>query len=88
MIVLVKRLLSPGLLLDEAAHLVGIAGDDHDDAVAIVLHEFQQRVDRFLAEVVTRAAGARRQRIGFVDEQDAVERLAAFVEGLGAVCPT
>ena len=60
-----------------------VAGDDHDDAVAIVLHEFQQRVDGFLAEVVTAAAcRRRRQAVGLVDEQHAVERLAASLERL------
>ena len=75
------------IAVDEAAHLVAVAGDDHDDAVAIVLHEFQQRVDRFLAEVGTAAAGRGGEAIGLVDEQDAVERLAAFVERLGRGLP-
>ena len=70
------------IAVDEAAHFVAVARDDDDDAVAIVLHEFQQGVDRFLAEVLTAAFAAGAQAVGLVDEQDAVERLAAFVERL------
>ena len=75
-----------GIAVDEAAHFVAIAGDDHDDAVAIVFHELQQRIDRFLAEIVT-VAVPRGEAVGLVDEQDAVERLAAFVQCLGGGLP-
>ncbi|WP_274533745.1 hypothetical protein [Methylobacterium sp. Leaf106] len=37
--------------VDEPAHVVGVAGHDDDDPVAVVLHELQQGVDRLLAEI-------------------------------------
>ena len=87
--VLVKRLASPGFEDDEGLHLVGISGDDDDDAVAVVLHEFEQRVDRLAAEIPAGAAGSAGQRIGLVDEQNPIERGFAHVERLAcAVCPT
>ena len=42
-----------------------------------------KRIDRLAAEVGT-GTGGRGERIGFVDEQDAVERLLALVERLGS----
>ena len=70
-----------GIALDKSPHIVGVPCGDDDDAIPVVLHEFQQRVDGFLAEIVTPAGTAvGRQRIGFIDEQDAIERLATFVE--------
>ena len=68
--------------VDEAPHLVGVTGDDHHDAVAVVLHEFQQRVDRLPAEIPARSRRAR-QRIGLVDEENSIERLVAFLQHLG-----
>ena len=37
--------------VDEPTHVVGVAGHDHDDPVAVVLHELQQGIDRLLAEI-------------------------------------
>ena len=75
-----------GIGVDEAAHFVGIAGDDHHDAVAVVLHEFQQRVDRFPAEISARS-GRARKRIGFVDEENAIQRLVALLQHFGRGLP-
>jgi hypothetical protein len=54
-------------------HQTRIAGDDHDEAVAVVLHPLQQDLDRLGAEVHAPLA-LRRERVRLVDEQDAVER--------------
>ena len=51
--------LQPGVRLEEAAHQRGIAGDDHDEPVAVILHPLEQRLDRLGAEV---AASRRRAR--------------------------
>src|SRR6201986_2872148 len=55
--------------INEAAHLVAVTRNDHDDAVAVVFHEFEQRIDRLLAEVAADGAGAG-EGIGLVDEED------------------
>ena len=44
-----------GVGVQEVEHLVGVAGDDDGDLVAVVLHQLDQRVDRLLAEVGTAA---------------------------------
>src|SRR6266511_4398238 len=59
--------------LEKAAHQRRIAGDDHDEAVAMVLHPLQQRLDRLRAEVLP-ARVAARERVRLVDEEHAVER--------------
>jgi hypothetical protein len=48
--------------------------------VAVVLHALQERLDRLRAEV--EAVGLRREGIGLVDEEDAVERPADRAVGL------
>src|ERR1700724_3766722 len=69
-----------GIAPDEALHLIRVTRDNDDDAVAIVLHEFEQGINGLLAEIITRSG----KRIRFIDEQDAVERFPAFVERLGS----
>src|SRR6266511_2188464 len=59
--------------LEEAAHQRRIAGDDHDEAVAMILHALQQRLDRLRAEVLPSGVAAR-ERVRLVDEEHAVER--------------
>ncbi|MDQ0773877.1 hypothetical protein QF026_002343 [Streptomyces aurantiacus] len=54
---------------EEALHLVGVAGHDDDHLVTVVLHQLQQRVHRFLAEVG--ALAARGEGVRLVDEQHA-----------------
>jgi hypothetical protein len=41
----------PGLLLEEGVHPVLVAGQDHDEVVALVLHHLQQDLDRLLPVV-------------------------------------
>ena len=53
-------------------HLVGVAGDDDRQVVAVVLHQLDQLGDGLGPEV---AAALGRQRVGLVDEQHAAERL-------------
>ena len=60
---------------DETPHFIGVSGGDHHDAVAVVFHELDQRRDGLMAEILAFA----RKRVGFVDEEDAVERLLALV---------
>ena len=70
----------PGIRLEEPPHQARVAGDDHDEAVAVVLHPLQQRLDRLVAEVEPVAVA--RERIGLVDEEHAVERLPDDAVGL------
>ena len=60
--------------LEEAPHQPRVAGDDHDEPVAVVLHPLEQRLDRLVAEVEPLALA--RERVRLVDEEDAVDRLA------------
>ena len=62
------------------AHLIWITGNDHNDALAIVFHEFQKRIDCLTAEVPT-GASLGDKCIGFVDKQNSVKSVLAFVEG-------
>ena len=57
---------------DEHGHLVRIAGGDHGEVVAVVLHELDDGVDRLATEVLLAAAG---ECVRLVDQQGAAERL-------------
>src|SRR6476620_11569275 len=61
-------------------HQPGIAGHDHDEAVPVVLHSLEQRLDRLRPEVL--ALVSRRERVRLVDEEDAVERAPDHPVGL------
>src|SRR3954465_15220884 len=61
-------------------HQPGIAGHDHDEAVTVVLHSLEQRLDRLRSEVL--AFVSRRERIRLVDEEDTVERAPDYPVGL------
>jgi len=76
----------PRIGVDEAAHFVGVARDDHHDPVAMVFHELQERLDRFPAEIGART-GRAGQRVGLVDEKNASSASLHFCSILGAVCP-
>ena len=58
-----------------------VAGEDHHQVVALVLHHLQQDLDRLLA-VVAFVLGAV-QVVGLVDEQHAAHRLLEHLVGLG-----
>lgn len=62
---------------EEPLHLVGVAGDDDDHRVPVVLHQLHQCVDRLPAEVPAGVLG--RQGVRLVDEQHPAARP---VEGL------
>ena len=49
----------PGVRLEEPPHQPRVAGDDHDEPVAVVLHPLEQRLDRLVAEVEPLARRAR-----------------------------
>jgi hypothetical protein len=53
--------------------------------VAVVLHPLEQRLDRLRPEIVVRRLG--RERVGLVDEEDAVERPPDHPLGLERRCP-
>ncbi len=65
----------------EAAHLLGVAGRDHDHVVAVVLHQLEQGVDGLLAEVRA-AAGVGGQRVRLVDEQHPAAGRVELLRGL------
>ena len=69
-----------GVGAEEGLHAVLVAGQDHDQVVALVLHHLQQDLDRLLSVValVLRAV----QVIGLVDEQHAAHRLLQHFLGL------
>src|SRR5437763_13151116 len=69
-----------GIRVEEAVHQLRVAGDDHDEPVAVVLHPLQQRLDRLGPEVLPLVAPV--ERVGLVDEEDAVERAADDAVGL------
>src|SRR5260370_141261 len=61
----------PRIGVDEPAHLVRVARDDHDHVVAAVLHQLHQGVDRLPAEVRPAAGISGGPGVGLVDEQHA-----------------
>ena len=65
-----------GVLGDEHDHRVGVARDDDDEVVAVVLHLLDEGVDGLLAVLV---AG---ERVRLVDEQHPAVRLGAHLGGL------
>src|SRR5829696_3877229 len=71
--------LQTGIRLQETAHQRGVAGDDHDEPVAVVLHPLQQRLHRLGPEVARLAAG---ECVRLVDEEHAVERSPDRAVGL------
>ena len=70
----------PGLLPEERVHPVLVAGEDHDQVVALVLHHLQQDLDRLLP-VVALVLGPV-EVVGLVDEQHAAHRLLQHLLGL------
>jgi hypothetical protein len=54
--------LHAGVGFEEALHAVGVAGEDHHQVVALVLHHLQQDLDRFLAVVLFVLRGGRGSR--------------------------
>ena len=75
----------PRVGLEELVHAVLVAGEDDDEVVALVLHDLEQDLDRFLAVVllVFRAV----QVVGLVDEEHAAHRPLQDVLGLGRRMP-
>ena len=70
----------PGLRPEEGVHAVRIPRQDHDQVVALILHDLQQYFDRFLA-VVALVLGPV-QVVRLVDEQHAAHRLLEDLLGL------
>ena len=70
-----------GIGLEEGLHAILVAGQDHHQVVALVLHHLQQHLDRFLA-VVALVLGAV-EVVGLVDEEHAAHRLLQDLLGLG-----
>ena len=66
--------------LEEPLHPVGVAGEDHHEVVAVVLHHLQQDLDRLLP-VVALVVGPV-EVIGLVDEEHAAHRLLQHLLGL------
>jgi hypothetical protein len=67
--------------LEEGVHAVLVAGQDHDQVVALVLHHLQQDLDRLLT-VVALVLGPV-QVVGLVDEEHAAHRLLEHFARLG-----
>ena len=74
-----------GIGAEEGLHPVLVAGQDHHQVIALVLHHLQQDLDRFLA-VVALVLGAV-EVVGLVDEQHAAHGLLETSLVLGAVWP-
>ncbi len=67
---LVEAGLEAGVGVEEFAHRLGVARDDHHEIVAVVLHGLEERLDGLAAEVVLAAGG---EGVGLVDEEHAAE---------------
>ena len=65
----VESRMQSGIGMNEGIHLIGIAGHDNDEAVASVLHPFQESVDGLLAKISLLVG----ERVGFVNEKNPVE---------------
>ena len=63
-------------------HLDGVARQNHHQLVALIFHAFKQRLNGFPAVLILAALVD--QRVGFVDEQNSIERLVNFGIGFGA----
>ena len=74
-----------GIGREELVHAVLVAGEDHDQPVAVVLHHLQEDLDRLLA-VVALVLGPV-QVVRLVDEQHAAVRALEHVLGLGRRVP-
>jgi hypothetical protein len=61
----------PRVRVQEALHQPGIAGRDHDQPLAEILHPLQQRLDRLGSEVEPLVLG--REGVRLVDEEHSVE---------------
>ena len=59
--------------MEKPVHLVGVAGEDHHEVVAVVLHHLQQDFNRLLPVVALVLLAI--EVIGLVDEQHAAHRL-------------
>jgi hypothetical protein len=71
----------PGIAREELVHAVGVAGHDHHQIVAVVLHHLQQDLDGLLP-VIALVVGLV-EVIGLVDEQHPAHRLLQHFLGLG-----
>src|SRR5439155_21144615 len=65
---------------NEAAHFVRIAGDNNDQAVAVILHKLEQRLDGLAPEITLPPSGGK--AVGLVDEQNSIECRAPNVHCL------
>ena len=61
-----------GVGVDERAHLVFVAGHDHREVLALLLHHLDERGDGLVTEVDEAVGG---ERVRLVDEQHAADRL-------------
>src|SRR6267378_3633100 len=59
-----------GIGMNESVHFVGVAGHDHNEPVATVLHALEQRFYRLLTEIFAFLGEA----VGFVYKEYAVQR--------------
>ena len=75
----------PGIAVQQLVDRSGIAGQDHDQPMAIVLHSLDQCLHGFVSIGVVLSAGD--QAVGLVDEQDTVQRFIDFAIGLGGRLP-
>ena len=78
--VTVEARLESGVGVDEALHLVVVAGYDDYQAVAVVFHSFEEGGDGFLSVVLSALFGY--QRVGLVNEEHPVEGCIDYLVGL------
>ena len=71
-----------GIALQQALDGPRVAGQRHDEPLAVVFHAFEQGLDRLGAERVLAALG--HQAVGLVDEQDPVQGLVDLLVRLRA----
>ncbi len=67
----------PRVAVDEINHFVCVPGDNYHQVVAVILHLFEQCVNRFLTEVII--AARLRESIGLVNKQHAAKSFFDFL---------
>jgi hypothetical protein len=68
----------------EAAHFIRVSGDDNSEALALIFHLPQERLDRLAAKVALRPAS---QGIGLVDEKNSIKSAINYFMSFDR-CPT
>ena len=67
--VLIESALQSGIAVNKTFHRLRVSGNDHDQVISVILHRFQDRIDRFLSEIIRLG----NQRISLIDKEHAAQ---------------